>query len=79
MRLSMSVAGCALGYVLLTLQGTSAAHGGSGMNSGVNNTSMMAVMRERQEKIKTCARLHSNFDSGSMTYIGPDGRRHSCP
>jgi hypothetical protein len=50
-----------------------------GMNSGVYNSSMMAVLRERQEKIKNCARLHPNFDSGSMTYVGRDGHPHLCP
>jgi hypothetical protein len=79
MRLSFSVGASLLGGALFALHAASAAHGGSGMNSGVYNSSMMAVQRERQEKIKNCARLHPNFDSGSMTYVGQDGRRYSCP
>ena len=54
-----------------------ASHGG-GMNTGPYNSSAMAVMRERQEKIRKCAAL-SNFDSGSMTYAGRGGRRVKCP
>jgi hypothetical protein len=54
-----------------------AAHGG-GMNSGPYNSSAMAVMRERQEKIRKCAAL-PNFDSDSMTYAGRGGRRVKCP
>ena len=38
------------GFVLLTLLLASDANAGSGMNSGVYNTSMMAVQRERQRK-----------------------------
>jgi hypothetical protein len=53
------------------------AHGG-GMNTGPYNSSAMAVMRERQEKIRKCAAL-PNFDSGSMTYAGRGGRRVKCP
>jgi hypothetical protein len=82
MRLLLSAAGGLIGCTLLALQYASAAHGGAGgggMNSGVYNSSMMAVLRERQEKIKNCARLHPNFDSGSMTYVGRDGHPHRCP
>jgi len=78
MRLSLSVAGRLIGCALLALQATSDAYGSSGMSSGVYNSSMMAVQRERQEKIKNCARLYPSFDSGSMTYAGRDGRRHRC-
>ena len=83
MRLLLSAAGGLFGCALMALQYASAAHGGAGggggMNSGVYNSSMMAVLRERQEKTKNCARLHPSFDSGSMTYVGHDGRPHSCP
>ena len=78
MRLPLSVAAGLIGSILLALQAAGAAHGGSGMNSGVYNSSMMAVLRERQEKVKNCTRLHPNFDSGSMTYLGRDGRHHGC-
>ena len=77
MRLWLSVAGS---LIVCTLPAAGATHGGGGgMNGGVYNSSMMAVQRERQEKTKTCARLHPSFDSGSMTYVGHDGRRHNCP
>jgi hypothetical protein len=82
MRLPLAAVGGLIGCALLALQPASAAHGGAGgggMNSGVYNSSMMAVLRERQEKIKNCARLHPNFDSGSMTYVGRDGHPHRCP
>jgi len=49
------------------------------MNGGVYSSSIMAVQRERQEKIKNCAKLHTNFDSGSMTYVDQNGRSHRCP
>src|ERR1700690_3498187 len=32
------------------------------------------VLRDRQEKVKKCTRLHPNFEFGSMTYVGRDGR-----
>ena len=54
-----------------------AAHGG-GMHTGPYNSSAMAVMRERQEKIRKCS-ARSNFDSDSMTYAGRGGRRMKCP
>jgi hypothetical protein len=79
MRLSLSAAVGLTGCALVALLPANAAHGGSGMNSGVYSSSMMAVQRERQEKIKNCAQLHPNFDSGTMTYVGRDGRPHSCP
>jgi hypothetical protein len=83
MRLPLSAAGGLVGFAMAALQPASAAHsasiGGGGMNSGVYSSSMMAVQRERQERIKSCARLHPRFDSGSMTYVGRDGRPHSCP
>jgi hypothetical protein len=79
MHLSLSAAAGLIGCALVALQPATAAHGGSGMNSGVYNSSMMAVQRERQEKIKNCVRLRPNFDSGTMTYVGRDGRPHSCP
>lgn len=79
MRVSLSIVGGLIGFALLALQAVSAAHGGSGINSGVYNSSMMAVLRDRQEKIKYCARLYPSFDSGSMTYVGRDSRPHRCP
>jgi hypothetical protein len=79
MRLPLSAAIGLIFYALLALKTAGAAHGGSGMNNGVYNSSMMAALRERQEKVKNCDRLHPNFDSGSMTYLGRDGRSHSCP
>ena len=70
------LAGAILALVLATpLQGSAA---GSHF-SGVNSSAMEAVQRERQEKIIACARLHPNFDSGTMTYVGSDGRRYRCP
>jgi hypothetical protein len=79
MRLSLFVAGSLIGLALLVLPAASAVHGGGGMNSGVYNSSMMAVMRERQEKVKNCARHYPGFDSGSMTYVGRDAHHHRCP
>ena len=72
------------GLVALTLSAASsigvahgAAHGG-GMHSGPYNSSAMAVMRERQEKVRKCSVL-ANFDYGTMTYAGRGGRRVKCP
>jgi hypothetical protein len=79
MRLSLSVVSGLIGFSLFALEAASPAHGGSGMNSGVYNSSMMAVMRDRQEKIKNCARLYPSFDSASMSFVGRDGRSHRCP
>jgi hypothetical protein len=79
MRLPLFAATLLIGCVLFALQSEKPAHAGSGMNSGVYNSSMMAVERERQDKIRNCIRLHPNFDSRSMTYIGRDGRPHGCP
>jgi hypothetical protein len=66
-------------FALLLVQPQEAAYARSGANIGVNSSSMMAVQRDRQEKIKTCYQLHPNFDSDSMTYVDSAGRRHSCP
>jgi hypothetical protein len=79
MRLPLFAATLLIGCTLYALPPENPAHAGSGMNSGVYNSSMMAVQRERQDKIKNCNRLHPNFDSGSMTYVGRDGRPHGCP
>ena len=79
MRLPLCAVGGLIGSALLALMLASAANAGSGMNSGVYNSSMMAVLRDRQGKVKKCARLHPNFDSGNMTYVGRDGRFHNCP
>jgi hypothetical protein len=54
-----------------------AMHGG-GMHSGPYNSSAMAVMRERQERVRKCSAL-SKFDYDSMTYAGRSGRRVKCP
>jgi hypothetical protein len=78
MRLSLLAAAGLIGLTLLASLPAIAAHGG-GVNSGVNNTSMMAVLRDRQEKVNICSRLHPNFDSSTMTYVGRDGRPHGCP
>jgi hypothetical protein len=78
-RLLLSIVGGLIGFAVLALQAASAAHGGSGMNSGVYSSSMMAVLRDRQETIKYCARLYPSFNSGSMTYVGRDSRPHRCP
>ena len=83
MRLPLSAVRGPAGVAMLALQPACAVHGaaigGGGMNGGVYSSSMMAVQRERQERIKNCARLLPRFDSGSMTYVGRDGRTHSCP
>jgi hypothetical protein len=80
MRLWLSVAGSLIVCTLLTSSAASATHGGGGgMNGGVYNSSMVAVQRERQEKTKICARLYPSFDSGSMSYVGRNGRPHRCP
>jgi hypothetical protein len=75
MRLSLSTG--LIGLALL-ISLTAGAAGGSHMGSGVYNTSMMAVQRERQEKIKKCS-LFAGFDSATMTYSGSGGQRVACP
>ena len=75
MRHMLAAAGAILTLVfLLPLQEGAA----RSFFSGVNSSSMERVQRERQERIATCARLHPNFDSGTMTYTGKDGRPHPC-
>lgn len=78
MRPPIFVTAAFIGLVLLMPFSPSVAAAGSGMNSGLNSTSMMVVQRERQEKIRKCARL-PGFDSNSMTYAGQNGRRVKCP
>jgi BA14K-like protein len=33
---------------------------------------------ERNAKTSSCARRHRSYDLGSETFLGYDGRRHSC-
>lgn len=58
MRLSLSVAVALIGFALLAVAPASARGGGGGhggMSGGVNSSSMMAVMRERQAKATMAA------------------------
>ncbi len=55
----------------------SAMVGGGGMHSGPYNSSAMAVMRERQERVRKCSALRG-FDSTTMTFVRPNGRRQKC-
>jgi hypothetical protein len=64
---------CAAGVV----QPANAMHGG-GMNGGVYSSSVMAVQRERQEKIKICAGLRPHPTSGIVSYLDRGGRRVIC-
>jgi hypothetical protein len=75
MRLSFSTG--LIGLALLISLSAGAA-GASHVGTGIYNTSMMAVQRERQEKIKKCG-LFAGFDSATMTYSGSRGRRVACP
>jgi len=75
MRLSLSTGLICLSLLISLSTG---AAGGSHAGTGVNNTSMMAVQRERQEKIKKCSQF-AGFDSVTMTYSGSGGRRIACP
>jgi hypothetical protein len=81
MHFPLSAVGGIFALALLAGFPAGVAHGathGGGMNTGPYNSSAMAVMRERQEKIRKCAAL-PNFDSDSMTYAGRSGRRVKCP
>lgn len=49
-----------------------------GVNSGPYNTSAMAVMRERQERVRKCSAL-LNFDYDTMSFQTASGRRQKCP
>lgn len=59
------------------VQPTIAMVGGGGMHSGPYNTSAMAVVRERQERVRKCSALRG-FDYDTMTYGTANGRRQKC-
>jgi hypothetical protein len=52
--------------------------GGGGMHSGPYNSSAMAVMRERQERVRKCSALRG-FDYDTMSFAAAKGRRQKCP
>ena len=64
-----------LGLLVLPNAGLARSH----MGTGPNSSSLEAVQRERRDKIIKCSRLHPSFDSGTMTYAGPGGKRIACP
>lgn len=68
----------ALAVFVPTLALTSRESAAGGHFSGVYSSSMERVERDRREKIMKCSKL-PGFDSGSMTYVGKDGRRVGCP
>jgi hypothetical protein len=62
----------------LAVQPASAMIGVGGMNSAPYNSSAMAVLRDRQDRIKKCAQL-PGFDSDHMTFGGRNSPRRKCP
>jgi hypothetical protein len=40
---------------------------------------VIATQAQRQQAVNYCASRFRSFDPQSMTYLGFDGRRHSCP
>lgn len=51
----------------------------AGIIGGLFLGAIIASEAQRQQAINYCASRYRSFDPGSMTYLGRDGRRYSCP
>ena len=51
----------------------------AGVIGGVILGTIIASEAQRQQAVSYCARRFRSYDPGSMTYVGRDGLRHSCP
>jgi hypothetical protein len=50
-----------------------------GVVGGVILGTIIATQAQRQQGVEYCMRRNRGYDPGSMTYVGRDGLRHSCP
>ncbi|MEI9803208.1 MAG: BA14K family protein [Pseudolabrys sp.] len=51
----------------------------AGLIGGLFLGAVIATEAQRQRGVSYCAQRYRSYDPGSMTYLGNDGRRHSCP
>jgi len=51
----------------------------AGILGGLFLGAIVAGEAQRQNSVNYCAQRFRSYDPGSGTYLGTDGRRHSCP
>lgn len=51
----------------------------AGILGGLFLGAIIAGEAQRQNSVNYCAQRFRSYDPGSGTYLGTDGRRHSCP
>ena len=51
----------------------------AGVVGGLILGTIIAGEAQRQNSVNYCAQRFRSYDPGSGTYVGNDGRRHSCP
>jgi len=51
----------------------------AGVIGGLILGAVIANEAQRQNAVNYCAQRFRSYDPGSGTYVGRDGRRHSCP
>ena len=51
----------------------------AGVVGGLILGTIIAGAAQRQNAVNYCAQRFRSYDPGSGTYVGNDGRRHSCP
>jgi hypothetical protein len=51
----------------------------AGVVGGLILGAVIASEAQRQNAVNYCAQRFRSYDPGSGTYVGRDGRRHSCP
>jgi len=51
----------------------------AGIVGGLILGTIIAGEAQRQNAVNYCAQRFRSYDPGSGTYLGNDGRRHSCP
>ena len=51
----------------------------AGVIGGVILGTIVETEAQRQQGVDYCMRRYRSYDPGSMTYLGRDGLRHSCP
>jgi hypothetical protein len=52
---------------------------GLGIGAAVIGGAIAAQQAQQQNAVNYCAQRYRSFDPGSMTYVGRDGVRRSCP
>jgi hypothetical protein len=52
---------------------------GIGIGAAIVGGAIAAQQAQQQDAIGYCMRRYRSYDPESMTYLGRDGRRYSCP